>query len=171
MYIPDSLVHLSQHYAYPSAGPELYSTPQEQQLAEVYRLLDLVEQHDNIILLGDFNHGPAVHNTTWRAPFNYGLMNARGLISVNSVWCAQCTICKENPFSADQNIQIIDHIYVPVTWLSRVSRVSVSKMHVNVNNNYCEIHMYVCMGPIYIGEVNKVYICISINSIRTNKHH
>ena len=100
----------------------------------MYQLLNLVEQHADIILLGDFNHGPAVHNSTWRAPFNYGLMNARGLVSVNTVWCAQCTICKENPFSADQDIQVIDHIYVPVTWLSKVVRVSVSQLDLDTIN-------------------------------------
>ena len=92
------------------------------------------------ILLGDFNHGPAVHNTTWTAPFNYGLMNARGLISVNSVWCAQCTFCKDNPLTNGQDNLIIDHIYIPVTWLSRVVQVTVSD---NVQPSDCDSLLYI----------------------------
>ena len=107
-----------------AVGPELFRTYERLQHFEVTKLLELVEKHPNLVLLGDFNTGPAIHNLSWVAPYNYGLMNARGLVSVNSLLCGECTICKDNPLAQGKET-ILDHVFVPVSLLPFVRRVKV----------------------------------------------
>ena len=78
--------------------------------------------------MGDFNHGPASPGMTWKAPFHYGLMNARGFVSPYVLYNGRCTFCGTNPLVARQGFigdRIIDHIYVTTNTLKRVKAVKV----------------------------------------------
>ena len=88
-----------------------------------------MENTSSIILLGDFNHGPATPGITWRSPINFGLMTARGLFSANALWCGQCTYCTDNILTGGGFPNyLIDHIYLPTSRASDVIRVEVSCM-------------------------------------------
>ena len=109
-----------------AVGPEFFRTFERMQHFEVTKLLELVEKHPNLVLLGDFNTGPAIHNLSWYGPYSYGLMNARGLVSVNSLLCGECTYCKDNPLTPlKEPDSLLDHVFVPVSLLLYVSRVKV----------------------------------------------
>ncbi len=101
--------------------PFLFDTYEEQQFTEINTLFELSATKDNPILMGDFNHGPAPPgNITWHAPFNYGLMTARGFESPYVVRDGRCTFCTSNPTTAPfpENI-LIDHIYVPTNAVTK----------------------------------------------------
>ena len=83
-----------------------------------------MEKYPNLVLLGDFNTGPAIHNLSLAAPYNYGLMKAQGLVSVNSLLSGECTYCKDNPLTQGHET-ILDHVFVPVSLLPFVRRVEV----------------------------------------------
>ena len=106
-------------------GPPFFNSYEEEQTNEVKVIHKVVEGKSDVILLGDFNHGPASPGLVWESPLNYGLMTARGLFSVNVMWCGQCTYCSENYFVLKASITI-DHIYLPTSKASAVVRVDVS---------------------------------------------
>ena len=91
-------------------------------------ILEIVENTKRIILLGDFNHGPATPgDITWEVPTNYGLMVARGLFSVNALWCGQCTLCSDNALTGGRpNNLLVDHIYLPTSRASALVYVEVN---------------------------------------------
>ena len=107
-----------------AVGPEPFRTYERLQHFEVTKLLELVEKYPNLVLLGDFNTGPAIHNLSLAAPYNYGLMKAQGLVSVNSLLSGECTYCKDNPLTQGHET-ILDHVFVPVSLLPFVRRVEV----------------------------------------------
>ncbi len=109
-------------------GPPRFSSIAEQQADEVKTILEFVERENQVILLGDFNHGPATPGLPWELPLNYGLMTARGLFSVNAVWCGQCTFCaQENALAAPTGFTgVIDHIYLPTSRISAMFHAGVS---------------------------------------------
>ena len=90
---------------------------------------------DTSILLGDFNHGPAVATSPgaseigWSKPFHYGLVAARGFISPYLLYDGRCTFCSENPgtsfFSPPETSFIFDHIYIPTSAFFRLLSVRV----------------------------------------------
>lgn len=88
----------------------------------------VLEGVEDVVLLGDFNHGPAIPGVQWQAPLLYGLMTANGYFSANVLWCGHCTYCLENSLASSLTVsdKIIDHIYLPVCKRSTVVRVDVS---------------------------------------------
>ena len=106
--------------------PLLYTSYGEQQYQEVVRLLNEASVKDNSVLLGDFNHGPALatspdtSNISHVMPFQYGYVNARGYYSPYVLMDGRCTFCAENPNVRVSSSEVIDHIYIPVTASSRV---------------------------------------------------
>ncbi len=116
-------------------GPPQFSSVAVQQADEVKTVLEFVERENQVILLGDFNHGPATPGLIWTQPLNYGLMTARGLFSVNALWCGQCTFCaQENIFAADSDDAIIDHIFLPTSRISAVVHVEVSALSTDITS-------------------------------------
>ena len=109
-----------------SAGPLQFSQYAEQQANEITVIHEFVEDNSNCVLLGDFNHGPATPGLSWYLPLNYGLMTARGLLSISATFCGQCTSCSDNILTGGQLLDIhIDHIYIPANQISSVRRVMV----------------------------------------------
>ncbi len=85
-----------------------------------------VEGESRIVLLGDFNHGPATPGLHWEVPTNFGLMAARGLFSVNALWCGHCTFCNDNVLTGGAFPDLlIDHVYLPTGRASSVIRAEV----------------------------------------------
>jgi len=84
-----------------------------------------VEDNSNFVLLGDFNHGPATPGLSWELPVNYGLMTARGLLSVGALFCGQCTFCNDNVLTGGTLDVHIDHIYIPANQISSIRQVMV----------------------------------------------
>jgi len=112
----------------PTVFPLMYSCYAEQQYDEVLRVIDFATSVDVPVLKGDFNHGPAVPGeTTWRLPFHYGLMNARGFYSPYILRDGRCTWCLENAQAAvfEQSNLIFDHIYITTNTMERVRSVEV----------------------------------------------
>jgi len=112
----------------PVVFPPLYTSYTEQQYDEVLRVFGLATNMDVPVLMGDFNHGPAVPGkTTWRLPFHYGLMNARGFYSPYVLGDGRCTWCVENAQAAlfEPSNLIFDHIYITTNTMERVRSVEV----------------------------------------------
>ena len=105
----------------------MFKSDQEQQLDEILSIHKIVENtgRNKIVLLGDFNHGPATPGLQWILPVNYGLMAARGLTSVNSLWCSLCTFCSSNVLTVEDEDSIVDHVYLPSSLVSAVVRTEV----------------------------------------------
>ena len=120
----------------PITFPPLYKSYDEQQYTELLRLFDILVNLEEPILLGDFNHGPALPgNITWELPFHYGLMTSRGLVSPYVNLDGRCTWCgsQENVAAASFPFdEVIDHIYILTESLGRVKYVEVNN---NSNNN------------------------------------
>ena len=109
-----------------SAGPLQFSQYAEQQANEITVIHDwVVESNSNCVLLGDFNHGPATPGLSWYLPLNYGLMTARGLLSISATFCGQCTFCNDNILTGGFPDVHIDHVYIPANQISSVRRVMV----------------------------------------------
>ncbi len=115
----------------PAVGPPQFPTASQQQADEIKQIHELVEDESRIVLLGDFNHGPATPGLNWKLPLSYGLMTARGLFSANSLWCGQCTFCPqtENVLTGSSLGRIVDHVYLPTGRISAVIRVEVSTLY------------------------------------------
>lgn len=111
-----------------AVGPPQFGHFSEQQAHEIKVIHEFVESKNNFVLLGDFNHGPAAPGISWELPLNYGLMTARGLISVGAVFCGQCSYCRENILSGDAWPDVLlDHIYIPSNRISSVRNTEVSR--------------------------------------------
>ena len=108
-----------------SDGPLQFSQYAEQQANEITVIHEFVEDNSNCVLLGDFNHGPATPGLSWYLPLNYGLMTARGLLSISATFCGQCTFCNDNILTGGSSDIHIDHIYIPANLISSVRRVMV----------------------------------------------
>ena len=106
-------------------GPLQFSQYAEQQANEITVIHEFVENNSNCVLLGDFNHGPATPGLSWFLPLNYGLMTARGLLSISATFCGQCTFCNDNILTGGSSDVHIDHIYIPANQISSVRRVMV----------------------------------------------
>ena len=117
-------------------GPLQFSSADQQQANEIKRIHEVVESTSSIILLGDFNHGPATPGITWNVPLNFGLMTARGLFSANALWCGQCTYCTDNILTGGSPNYLIDHIYLPTSRVSDVIRVEV-RQPMFASHNVC----------------------------------
>ena len=116
------------------AGPLQFSQYAEQQANEITVIHEFVENNSNCVLLGDFNHGPATPGLSWYLPLNYGLMTARGLLSISATFCGQCTSCSDNILTGGQLLDIhIDHIYIPANQISSVRRVMVCNIYCHVS--------------------------------------
>ena len=95
--------------------PFLYSTNDEQQYNQLLTLFDVVTRMETPILMGDFNNGPVPRgsNVTWKLPFHYGLINARGFVSPYVLQDGRCTLCVDNPSAFPRSKNLVpDHIYV-----------------------------------------------------------
>ena len=109
----------------PFTSPFRFQSYGEQQFSELRLLLDLASASDHPVLMGDFNHGPAVptptgvSGTAFEYPFHYGYVNARGFYSPYVVRDGRCTFCLENSM-VNIPSRIVDHIYIPVTSSARV---------------------------------------------------
>ncbi len=81
-----------------------------------------------MILLGDFNHGPAIPGCEAEASLNYGLMVSNGMLSATVQWINQCTYCEDNTLlvNVTRANLVIDHIYLHASKASAVVEVSVS---------------------------------------------
>ena len=64
------------------------------------------------------NHFPG--GLTWRFPFYYGLMNARGFVSPHVLKDGRCTFCIDNPLTDTNTDLIVDHIYITTDTTERV---------------------------------------------------
>ncbi len=90
---------------------------------EIMRLiLWLEDKSHNVVLMGDFNHGPVTESTAgWTFPLHYGLMTARGLLSPYALFNGDCSYTFHNWCG------VIDHIYViaHLAWKVKETEVSV----------------------------------------------
>ena len=94
--------------------PLQFTTYAEQHYDELLTLFEIVDSIETPILMGDFNHGPAIprENVVYIFPFHYGLMNARGFVSPYVLLDGRCTLCTENPAVLAMVNQTIDHVYI-----------------------------------------------------------
>ena len=106
-------------------GPPQFNQYAEQQANEITVIHEFVGSTSNCVLLGDFNHGPATPGLSWLLPLNYGLMTARGLLSISATFCGQCTFCNDNILTGGFPDVHIDHVYIPANQISSVRRVMV----------------------------------------------
>ena len=129
-----------------SAGPLQFSQYAEQQANEITVIHEFVENNSNCVLLGDFNHGPATPGLSWYLPLNYGLMTARGLLSISATFCGQCTFCKDNILTGGIPDGHIDHIYIPAYQISSVRRVMVFEKLMWSRKLFACAYRHICMS-------------------------
>lgn len=97
-----------------------------------------MEGKSDIILMGDFNHGPAIPGLEADAPQVYELMVSTGLFSATVEKFGQCTYCKDNVLIGNERANLIlDHIYLSINRAPAVVRVEVSLW------KNCVIPMYI----------------------------
>ncbi len=83
--------------------------------------MEVVEGESKLILMGDFNTGPATPGISWEVPTSFGLLAARGLFSVNALWCGHCTFCQDNILTGGLFPDLlIDHIFLSTNRASAV---------------------------------------------------
>ena len=135
---------------------------------------EFVENNSNCVLLGDFNHGPATPGLSWYLPLNYGLMTARGLLSISATFCGQCTSSSDNILTGGFPEVHIDHIYIPANQISSVRRVMVRILPVLITQVIC-MCIYVavlgtCIYIIYIYIYIYIYTCTHMYVQRIMKY-
>ena len=125
-------MHVTKMFFY-AVGPPQFGHYSGQQTNEIKVMHKIVEKSSHLILLGDFNHGPALPGMGWELPLNYGLMTAQGLLSLTVTFCGQCTYCNDNILAAGDQYPhlLIDHIYIPANQIASVKNVEVSNCHVH----------------------------------------
>lgn len=113
-------------------GPPSFTTFEQLQKNETQQILQAFpadgDDHPPV-LLGDFNHGPAIRNLTAEYPANYQLILDAGFKSPYLTEVGNCTLCADNPLGGAAGSikadRIVDHIYVGNT--VAVSGVKVNK--------------------------------------------
>ena len=116
-----------------TVGPPQFGHYAGQQANEIKVMHKFAQRNSNFVLLGDFNHGPALPGITWELPLNYGLMTAQGLLSVTVTFCGQCTYCSDNILAAgNQYPLLLDHIYIPANQITSIKKVDVSNCHTHI---------------------------------------
>lgn len=88
----------------------------------------MAEEINNVVLLGDFNHGPEIPGGQAEAPSNYNLMVSTGMFSATVSRLNCCTYCEDNTLLVNETRTnlIIDHIYLHSSSKSAVVEVNVS---------------------------------------------
>jgi endonuclease/exonuclease/phosphatase family metal-dependent hydrolase len=84
----------------------------EEQLVQIDALHDWVDETaktDTIILMGDFNAGPAIGDIDDEIPDAYAAL-AEGYDNFNDDGASGCTFCEENPLTGSSTSVLIDHI-------------------------------------------------------------
>lgn len=128
-----------------------YSSYQEEQAAQIESTLDWVgskTNHDNTLILGDFNTGPAVGDNAAELSENFGLFAASGWVSPFATSADPlCTFCADNRVQgggADSKLEdgstgvLIDHAFVPSAISARITssgRVFDQLQPITVTNN------------------------------------
>ena len=121
-------MHITRKRFFYTVGPPQFGHYAGQQANEIKVMHKFVQRNGNFVLLGDFNHGPALPGIAWELPLNYGLMTAQGLLSATVTFCGQCTYCSDNILAAADQCPhlLIDHIYIPANQITSVKKVEVS---------------------------------------------
>ena len=157
-----------------SVGPPQFSHFSEQQANEIKVIHEFVEDNSNFVLLGDFNHGPATPGLSWELPVNYGLMTARGLLSVGALFCGQCTFCNDNVLTGGTTDVHIDHIYIPANQISSIRQVMVCDTHVYLLLLYIAITVHYVLLILFTCHKKSLPRCRKayyyIQSINVNLH-
>ena len=91
-------------------------------------MLQLLEGHENPVLMGEFHSGPATSHLQWQKPFNFGLIAARGFVSPYYILDGRCTYCVDNSIvvglnSTENSLQ--DHIWTTTAVFRKVKHVKV----------------------------------------------
>jgi endonuclease/exonuclease/phosphatase family metal-dependent hydrolase len=120
--------------ALPYRENEDYSSYQEEQAAQIQATLGWVGQHTNhdaIVILGDFNTGPAVGDSAAELPENFDAITDAGWEApFASSQAPLCTFCADNRVQgggADSKLEdgstgvLIDHALVPSAILPQVT--------------------------------------------------
>ena len=87
-----------------------------------------MEGHQDPILMGDFNSGPASSQTTWKSPFFYGLIATRGFVSPFFSLDGRCTSCADNTLqvlTGNAGNFLPDHIFTTTAVSNKVKSVKV----------------------------------------------
>jgi endonuclease/exonuclease/phosphatase family metal-dependent hydrolase len=130
VYCTHLAADLSASLPYPE-GREHSSYPEEQ-AAQIDAALDWIDGHGDegvVLLMGDFNTGPALDGIAAEVAENFPTFAARGWTSTLAVDTPQCTFCADNRVQgggADSKLAggesgvLIDHIFIKTPLADRV---------------------------------------------------
>ncbi len=116
VYCTHLAADLSNSIAYPGGGT--FGSFGEENEAQTRALLDWVEQTSttsNVLMFGDFNHGPGVGGTPPELPDSYALVTDAGYADpVAELDPRRCTFCDGNLLvsGSGDGGQVIDHVYL-----------------------------------------------------------
>ena len=127
-----NLAYLNISAGPPITSPLLYSSYEDQQRDEIGKMLAAVGGFQELILMGDFNTGPASSQTTAVSPSLYNLIISEGFVSPFFLLDGRCTSCEDNILriltGATGNL-LLDHIFTITAISNNVQSVNVRTMY------------------------------------------
>jgi len=124
-----------------------YESYEDEQAQQTLTLLDWIDSQattGQVVLMGDFNNGPAVGSLNGELAENYALVTAAGYIDpYASAADPLCTFCDDNTLITSTDSRIIDHIFfkgMPGVMIFDTTRFGDETVEVEVNGSPQQTH-------------------------------